>query len=455
MGLQNTAQQQPQIQPQQFDPNAGRSNYAPGSFGPGAQLQQQGIQQMGGPLTPIAWSGYQPQVQQGLSSLGRLGKNQIGQVNVSTPNMQSLENNATAQLLGQMNDPYGYFNQLFGNTLPQVPGYQGFNSNMQQNPAMAQLMQAGQPNMNAWAPSFQLPQMGQPTAGPQGQIASMQQQLGAQSGPQYGGVYSQGSPFANVLGQNPEAQALQTAQNLLGGAFNEGGAGWNLTRGGVNGQGVVNSMRQAFDANLGDAMNQLTNQVPSVRNTGAAVAGTDLARGALNDFNTTAAQALLQAQGLNMQGQVGGLNALSSGINALTGAAGQAGMNPYQRVLGAGTLGSNINQQQYANDIQQNLGLGQLGLGAQGNNIQQLLGLGGLGVQQQLGLGGLGQQNYATGVQQQLGLTNAAQGQNQFINSLMQGAQNQQWNQAVNPTLQLLINALGYGTPTAYQTIVR
>jgi len=370
--------------------------------------------------------------------------------------MMNLENNATAQLLGQMGDPYGYFNSLFGNTLPQVPGYQGLSNSMQQNPAMAQLMQAGQPNMNAWAPSFQLPQMGQPTNGPQGQIGQMQQQLGAQSGNQYGGVYSQNSPFANVLAQNPEAQALQTAQGLLGNAFGQGGAGWSLTQGGgADGQGVVNSMRSAFNANLGDAMNQLTNQVPSVRNSGAAVAGTDLARGALNDFNTTAAQALLQAQGLNMQGQVGGLNALSSGINALTGAAGQAGMNPYERTLGAGTLGSNINQQQYANDIQQNLGLGQLGLGAQGNSIQQLLGLGGLGVQQQLGLGGLGQQNYSTGVQQQLGLTNAAQGQNQFINSLLQSGQNQQWNQAVNPTLQLLMNALGYGTPTAYQTVVR
>lgn len=181
-------------------------------------------------------------------------------------------------------------------------------------------------------------------------------------------VQGQGTgSIQRLLEQNPEMEAFNASKNILmgqGGLLNAGGGG----------QGVVNAMRPVFEQNLQFGLNALTNAVPSVRNSGAAIQGADLSSRALNDFNLLAAQALQQGQ----QNTLGGLGVLGQ-------LAGQAGQGAFGRNLAAGQLAT-----------------------------QRDLGLGSLAMQQQA----------------------------------------QQYNQTVNPTLQLLLAALGMATPTAYQTIV-
>jgi hypothetical protein len=137
---------------------------------------------------------------------------------------------------------------------------------------------------------------------------------------------------------------------------------------------VMAALQPLFQQNLGFGLNALTNSVPSVRNSGAAIQGADLTSRALNDYNVLAAQAMQQGQ----QNSLGGLGILGQ-------LAGQAGNGMFGRNLQAGQLAT-----------QRDLGFGQLGL----------------------------------------------------------QAQQQQWNQTVNPTLQLLMGAFGMATPTAYQTVV-
>lgn len=181
----------------------------------------------------------------------------------------------------------------------------------------------------------------------------------------------QGSGTGNIqrlLEQNPEMEAFQAGQNALfgqGGVLNTGGGG----------QGVVDALQPVFQQNLNYGLNALTNRVPSVRNSGAAIEGADLTSRAVNDFNLLAAQALQQGQ----QNTLGGLGMLGQ-------LAGQAGQGAFGRNLAAGQLAT-----------QRDLGLGSLGL----------------------------------------------------------QAQQQAYNQAVNPTLQLLLAALGMATPTAFQTVAQ
>lgn len=170
-----------------------------------------------------------------------------------------------------------------------------------------------------------------------------------------------------LLEQNPEMQTFNQANSLLG------GSGGILGSGG-GGEGILKALQPRFQQNLQFGLNSLTNAVPSVRNSAAAIQGADLTSRALNDYNVLAAQALQQGQ----SNTLGGLGLLGQ-------LAGQAGSGQFNRNLQAGQLAT-----------QRDLGMGSLGL----------------------------------------------------------QAQQQQWNQTVNPTLQLLLAALGMAQPTAFQTVV-
>ena len=171
-----------------------------------------------------------------------------------------------------------------------------------------------------------------------------------------------------LLMQNPEQQAFDIGKSSLMG---QGG----ILGGGGGGQGIMAALQPLFQQNLKFGLNELTNRVPSVYNSGAAIEGANVTSRALNDYNVLAAQAMQQGQ----QNTLGGLGLLGQ-------LAGSAGGGAFGRNLAAGQLST-----------QRDLGMGQLGL-------QQ---------------------------------------------------QQQQYNQTVNPTLQLLLAALGMATPTAYQTVVK
>ena len=172
----------------------------------------------------------------------------------------------------------------------------------------------------------------------------------------------------SLLSQNPEQQTFDFSKNFL---QQPGGI---LGQGGNAGAGIMAALQPLFQQNLRFGINELTNSVPSVHNSGAAITGADVTSRAMNDYNVLAAQAMQQGQQTSL-----------SGLGMLGQLAGQAGNGAFNRALGAGQL-----------TTQRDLGMSQL-------NQQQ---------------------------------------------------QQQQWNQTVNPTLQLLLAALGMATPTAYQTVV-
>lgn len=216
-----------------------------------------------------------------------------------------------------------------------------------------------------------------------------------------GGLLGGGnSQTQQMLSQNPEGQAFDIGKSILqgpGGIFGSGGGG----------QGVMQALQPLFQQNLKFGLNALTNSVPSVQNSGAAIEGADVTSRALNDYNLLAAQALQQGQ----QNTLGGLGILGQ-------LAGQAGNGQFGRSMQADQL--------TAQNTLGGLGLlgqlaGQAGNGQFGRSLQA----GQLATQRDLGYGNLGLQ-----------------------------AQQQQWNQTVNPTLQLLLAAMGMATPTAYQTVV-
>lgn len=233
-------------------------------------------------------------------------------------------------------------------------------------------------------------------------------------------------PAARLAEQNPEMQTFDLAKGILGGQQNPG-------------QGVVNAMQPVFQQNLQSSLGQLRNFAPSVFNSQTGLEGANIGQRALNDFNVVAAQAL--QQGVSQQQQ---------GLGILGQLAGQAGNGAFNRMLGAGQL-----------DLQRQLTGAQSGLlGAQTQDVgaarqqqgQQIsnqynLGLGGLANEQLLGLRG-------QDIQRQLGLTQLGQQQQQFQSNYGLAAQQQQYNQTANPTLQLLLAALGMAQPTAYQTVV-
>ena len=167
------------------------------------------------------------------------------------------------------------------------------------------------------------------------------------------------------------------------------GLGGQLTQN--PGQGVVDSLQPIFQRNLSDSLGQLRNTSPSIFNSAQVLEGTDLARRANQDFNNTSAQALLQGAGLQQ-----------GAAQTLGGLANSAGNGQFGRALGAG---------------------------------QQALQLRG----QDLG--------------QQLGLTQLAQQQQQFLSQFGLAQQGQGFDQTINPTMQLLLSALGISQPTAFQTV--
>lgn len=187
------------------------------------------------------------------------------------------------------------------------------------------------------------------------------------------------------LEQNPEQEVFQGAQAILGG-----------NAGGNAGQNAVNALQPVFQQNLQHSLTGLRNMSPSTFNTGIQGQGADVARTAMNDFNSTAAQLLLQGQGQNAQNQ---------------------------QVLGQ--LASNAGNGQFGRQ----LGLGQLA----GNQLATLRG---------------------QDIQQQLALMQLAQQQQQFTSGFGLQQQQQQYAQTIAPTLQLLLAAMGMSQPTAYQTLV-
>ncbi len=127
--------------------------------------------------------------------------------------------------------------------------------------------------------------------------------------------------------QAPEVQTFQQAQDLL---FGPNG----ILGGGNSGQAIIDALGPLFERNLSSSLAQLTNAAPSVFGSGFGQAGSGLAQSALQDFNLLSAQALQQGQ----QNTLGGLGILGQ-------LAGQAGQNPFQRLLGAGQLSQQ--QQQF------------------------------------------------------------------------------------------------------------
>lgn len=71
-----------------------------------------------------------------------------------------------------------------------------------------------------------------------------------------------------------------------------------------------------------------------------------------------------------------------------------------------------------------------------------------------LGAGQFGQGMTQLGLQEMLGLGQMAQNQQQFDSTFGLNAQNQQWQQTMQPIMQMLMSFLGLATPTGYQTVV-
>lgn len=220
------------------------------------------------------------------------------------------------------------------------------------------------------------PELIGPAVNGQQQVMPLQntmQTMGAPAGPQTGNfasspIQGQGTgSIQRLLEQNPEMEAFNASKNIL---FGQGGA---LGAGG-GGQQILQALQPLFRQNLDYGLTALSNRVPSMNNSAAAVEGADLTSRAMNDFNLFAAQAMQQGQ----SNTLGGLGLLGQ-------LAGQAGGGQFGRHMQAGQLAT-----------QRDLGLGNLGL----------------------------------------------------------QAQQQQYSQMVNPTLQLLLAAMGMATPTAYQTVV-
>ena len=181
-------------------------------------------------------------------------------------------------------------------------------------------------------------------------------QIGA--GPDGEFAFGQANPSAgpgaiqNFLQQQaPESQAFNQAQKLLGG---EGG----ILSGQNSGQAIIDALQPIFDRNVQGGLTQLQNSAPSVFGSGFGQAGGDVVQRALQDFNLLGSQALQQGQ----QTQLGGLGVLGQ-------LAGQAGQNPFQRLLGAGQLA----QGQQSLDQQQGQFDSQFGLTQQQQQFNQAI----------------------------------------------------------------------------------
>ena len=135
------------------------------------------------------------------------------------------------------------------------------------------------------------------------------------------------------LGQNPELQASNALNSILGGT-----------------QDLVGAINPVFQQNLGDALTQLGASAPGRFNSAFAQQGTNLAQRSLSDFNLFAGQLAQQQQQNQIQA---------------AGALGMLGDRQFNRLLGAGQFGDGIIQFNQGQLQQQQMALLQLlqGLG--------------------------------------------------------------------------------------------
>ncbi len=146
--------------------------------------------------------------------------------------------------------------------------------------------------------------------------------------------------IAQFLGQNPELQASNALNSILGGT-----------------QDLVGAINPVFQQNLGDALTQLGASAPGRFNSAFAQQGTNLAQRSLSDFNLFAGQLAQQQQQNQIQA---------------AGALGMLGDRQFNRLLGAGQFGAGINQFNQGQLQQQQMALLQLlqGLGGQTGQIE-------------------------------------------------------------------------------------
>lgn len=194
------------------------------------------------------------------------------------------------------------------------------------------------------------------------------------------------------------------------------------------GQGVMNALQPVFNQNLQSAFGQLRSSAPSIFNSAQQLQGTDLARQSLNDFNLLSSQALQQGVGQQQ-------NAASI-LGQLLGQNKQLNMQGFSQ---AGQLGQG-----------NAAALGSLGQGAAGADMSALQTL--LGGAGQAGQGQFGRLNQAA--QTGMGAQQQGEQSRQFNLQYDLAAQNQAYNQSMNPTLQLLLAAMGLSEPTGLQTVV-
>lgn len=207
-------------------------------------------------------------------------------------------------------------------------------------------------------------------------------------------VLSELSPFLTQMMQS----GLQQQGGMNGAAQNY--FQQSMAPGANPGIGVVQAALPQHQAMMQAAQARLSEAAPGRFSSAFVSQGNDLAQGAMRDFNVFQQQALMQGAGLQQQQQNQAINFMlgagqqgAMGQNAALGAAqlygnlaGQAGMNPYQRLLGAGQLGNQITQGSVNPILQLMMGGLDYGKIAQNETIvgpspfQQITGfLGGLG----------------------------------------------------------------------------
>jgi hypothetical protein len=196
-------------------------------------------------------------------------------------------------------------------------------------------------------------------AGVQGAAGSFLQNIFEGGESPFGGMTSglqeaAGAQIQGLLGQPaPEQIAFEQAQGALGNLM--GGLQNPFTdMGAFNQAEQVNQAAQGlFQQNLQRAQGGLASMAPGRFSSALAQQGVDLSSQALQDFNLFQQQNLMQGLGLQNQQQqaalqfmlgAGGLQ--TEAAQTLGGLAGQAGMNPMERALGAGALGHQFTQGQ-------------------------------------------------------------------------------------------------------------
>ncbi len=289
--------------------------------------------------------------------------------------------------------------------------------------------QGGVPNAGQFSPTQQPGALGQAAAfNPElDAFNSLKNAIGTGWGSQGNTAFNMGAGMLGAGGSQGDATSMRS---LASGTSVTPEIQQSLT-GQLNtnpGQGVMNALQPVFNQNLQSAFGQLRSSSPSIFNSAQQLQGTDLAQRSLNDFNLLASQAM--QQGVGQQQNAASILGQLLGQNKQTNMQGfgQAGQ------LGQGNAAA----------------LGQLGQGAAQGDLGMLQTfLGGAG---QAGQGQFGRLNQAA----QTGMGAQQQGEQgrQFNLQYDLAAQNQAYNQQMNPTLQLLLAAMGLSEPTGLQTVV-